>query len=336
MRVNACRFLTLVLFAAAASGQTSTDQSVDRVISLASIEKAQELSEIATTIRSIAEIRSLTVDPSQRSLAVHGTAEQIAMAESLAQELAPRPGQSRDAYEYRMSSGDLVRVYYLAHTATVQDFQAVATTIRSITELRWAFTYNARRALVVRGTLAHMEMTEWLVQQLDQPASGQTASNEYRVPGAADDVVHVYSVKHVAGGQNLQELATLVRSIGDIRRLFTTPLAVAMRGTSEEMALADWLLQKLDQPTSGPDVAEQSQGGREFLMARSGDVVRVFYLRSVTVRDFQDVASAVRTTSKAPHVVTYNALGALAVRGTADQIAVAQGLIDERLKSSQP
>ena len=338
MRVNACRFLTLVLFAAGASGQTSTEQSVDRVISLTSIEKAQELSEIATVIRSIADIKSLTVDPSQRTLAVQGTAEQIAMAESLAQELAPQPGQRRDAYEFTMSGGDLVRVYYLPHSATVQNFQAVVTTIRSITDLRRAFTYNARRAFVVRGTLAQMEMAEWLVQQLDQPAGGQTSSNEYRVPGAADDVVHVYPVKHVDGQQNLQEFATLVRSIGDIRRLFTTPLAIAMRGTSEEMALADWLLQKLDQPTSGPAVVEQSQGegGREFLMARNGDVVRVFYLRSVTVQAFQNVAAEVHTTAKVPRVLTYNALGALAVRGTADQIAAAQALINERLKSSQP
>jgi hypothetical protein len=36
--------------------------------------------------------------------------------------------------------------------------------------------------------------------------------------------------------------------------------------------------------------------------------------------------------ANAPQVIPYNALGALALRGTADQIAAAKGLIDERVK----
>jgi len=45
-------------------------------------------------------------------------------------------------------------------------------------------------------------------------------------------------------------MATDVRSIGNIRRLFTYNLsnALIMRGTAAEMALADWLVKELDQP----------------------------------------------------------------------------------------
>ena len=337
MRVNVFGSLILAACATGVTGQNSAEQGVDRVIYLTSIEKAQEIQEVATVIRSVAEIKSLSADVSQRSLSVHGTAEQIALAESLATELMAGHGSS--AYEYRMSSGDLVHVYHLPHSESIRDFQWAVTTIRSITDLRWAFTYNARRAFVVRGSPGKMEMTGWLVQQLGQPADGRVGSSEYRVRDAADDLVRVYFVKHVESEETLQELATFVRSVGNIRRLFTIgpTIAVATRGTAEEVGLADWLLQKLDQPASGPAGAQQNQGDAapQFQMSSSGDAVRLFYLRNATIQAFQNVASEVRIAARAPKVFTYNALGAMAVRGTADQIAAARNLINERFKNSQ-
>jgi hypothetical protein len=63
-----------------------------------------------------------------------------------------------------------------------------------------------------------------------------------------------------------------------------------------------------------------------------GNVVQVFHLNSVTIQGFQSLATEVRAMANAPQVIPYNALGALALRGTADQIAAAKGLIDERVK----
>jgi hypothetical protein len=151
--------------------------------------------------------------------------------------------------------------------------------------------------------------------------------------------VHVYFVKHVESAENLEELVILVRSVGNIHRLFRTagqPMAIGMRGSAEELGLADWLLQKLDLATSrsAAEVQGQDESTREFYMPGTGDTVRVFYLRDATVQAFQNVASDVRKAGISK-VFTYNALGALAVRGTADQIAVARNVINERFKSSQ-
>ena len=207
MRVSILVSIILAACVSVATGQSSNNQ-VDRVIYLTSIEKSQEIGEVATVIRSITEIRDLSVDASQRSLAVHGTGEQIRVAESLAKELMA--GHSSDAYEYKMSSGDLVRVYYLSHSESIRDFQWVVTTIRQIAALRWAFTYNARRAFVVRGTPSQMEMSEWLAQQLDQP-DGSVGSKEYPVRGddenrdrGDDELVHVDFVKNVERTENLE------------------------------------------------------------------------------------------------------------------------------------
>jgi hypothetical protein len=338
MRVKLFGSLILAICSTAVVGQNSNEQEMDRVIHLTSIEKPRDIQEIATVIRSIGEIKSLSADASARSLSVHGTAEQIALAESLAHELTA--GQGSNGYEYRMSTGDLVHVYYLPHTETVRDFASAATLIRSIADMRWAFTYTTPRAFVVRGKPGQLEMTEWLVQQLDQPADGPSGSREYRVKGAADDLVHVHFVKHVDSAENLQELVVLVRSVGNIRRLFSTSgqtMAVAMRGDAEQLGLADWLLQKLDLPTAGSagEAQDQEASTREFQMPSSGDAVRVFYLRDATVQAFQNAASDVRSVAGVSKVFTYNALGALAVRGTADQIVAARNLINERFKNSQ-
>jgi hypothetical protein len=337
MRTTIYGFTVLAALVTVAAGQSSNEQ--DRVIYLTSIEKPQEMNEVATVIRSIAEIKSMSVDTSQRSLSFHAPAEQARVAELLAKELMA--GQSSDAYEYKMSSGDLVDVHYLPHTETVRDFQSIATTVRSITDLRWAFTYNARRAFVVRGTSAQMEMVKWLVEQFNQ-SDGKAGSNEYPVPDTdthrdrgADELLHVYFVGHPGSGENLEELANTVRSAGNIRRLYTVgqPMAVAMRGTADEMALGDWLLQKLDQTSSSS--GQPDGAARDFRISSSGDLVRVFYLGNVTIGSFQNVAAEVRSAAGAPKVFTYNALGALAVCGTSDQVATAQNLISERFKTPE-
>ncbi len=337
MRVKFFGFLFLAVCSTAARGQSSNEQEMDRVIHLTSVEKPQDIQELATVIRSSGEIKSLSADASERSLSVHGTAEQIALAESLAHELTA--GQGSNAYEFKMSAGDLVHVYYLSHTANMRDFMEEVTTIRSITDTRWAFSYSTARAYVVRAKPAQSEMNEWLVRQFDQSADGRSGSREYRVRGAADDLVHLYFVKHVESAQNLEELVVFVRSVGNIHRLFRTagqPMTVGMRGTSEELGLADWLLQQLDQPTVGSATQAQAQeeSAREFYMPGTGDTVRLFYLRDATVQAFQNVASDVRKAGISK-VFTYNAFGALAVRGTADQIVAARDLIHERFKNSQ-
>lgn len=64
---------------------------------------------------------------------------------------------------------DVVRVFYVSNATTVQEFQEVATAIRSVTEIRRVFTYNAQKALVVRGTVDQVALAEKLLQDLDKP-----------------------------------------------------------------------------------------------------------------------------------------------------------------------
>ena len=101
--------------------------------------------------------------------------------------------------------------------------------------------------MALRGTADQIAVAEWLFNDLDKQ-SQNPGTHEYRLPGGGDDVVRVFYLMHAATAQRLQQIATEVRSMAEIRRLFiyNAPRAVAMRGTAAQIALADRLIQERD------------------------------------------------------------------------------------------
>ncbi len=66
---------------------------------------------------------------------------------------------------------EVVKVFYVTNATSVQEFQEIATAIRTVAEIRRVFTYNAQKAMVVRGTMDQVELAEKLVHDLDKPKS---------------------------------------------------------------------------------------------------------------------------------------------------------------------
>ncbi len=64
---------------------------------------------------------------------------------------------------------DVVKVFYIRNATSVQEFQEIATAIRTVAEIRRVFTYNAQRAMIVRDTIDKVALAEKLVQDLDKP-----------------------------------------------------------------------------------------------------------------------------------------------------------------------
>lgn len=254
MRAKTSGFMIAALFASVACAQAPAEQSVDRVLHFTHTRTVQDLQEIATLIRSMTDIRQVSANPEQKGIALRGAAGQIALAEWLVSELDkpadPRPTDF-SIHEYRPagSNDDVVRVFYLTHAEKTQDLQEIATLIRSIAEIRRLFTYNAPRALALRGTSDQMKLAEWLCNELNKPANRQTegsAAHEYQLSASRDEVVRVYYLTHIKTAQELQEIATLVRSQAAIRWVLTynAPRAMALRGTADQMALAERLIKQ--------------------------------------------------------------------------------------------
>ncbi len=257
MHLKIIGFVTIAFFAAAAFGQAPADGNVERVFHFNNAEVIQDMQEIATVVRSIANVPQASTDAAQRALTVRGTAGQIALAawlfSSLDQPTDTRLKPDASTQEYHVAdSDDVVRVFYLTHTETVQHLAEVATTVRSLVGTRSLFTYNAIRAVVVRGTSAELALAGWLLNDLDQSTNSQrvqdSAIHIYRVVGNGDDVVRVFYLTHAGTVASFQKIVTQVRTTVQIRRLFTynEPRAVAVRGTDDQIAMADKLFKELD------------------------------------------------------------------------------------------
>jgi hypothetical protein len=257
MRAQAIGFVTIAFFASAIFGQTPADGNVEQVFHFVHTEAIQDMMEIATTVRSIADIRHMSTDPPERTMTMRGNAVQIALAEWLFNNLdkpaSTRPTQvSTPEYRVSNSADDRAQVFYLTHTETVQHLQEVATTVRSLVGTPSLFTYNAVRAVVVRGTSAELALAGWLLNDLDQSTNPQrvqdSAIHIYRVADRGDDVVRVFYLTHAGTVASFQKIVTQVRKTAQIRRLFTynEPRAAAARGTDDQIAMADELFKELD------------------------------------------------------------------------------------------
>jgi hypothetical protein len=212
----------------------------------------QQFQEVATTVRTIAEIRRVFTYNSTRALTVRGTADQIAAVAFLVHELnQPADAKRTASSQYQMIDphGETeVRVFYLPYTANVQQFQEVATVIRTIGEVRRIFTYNASRALIIRGTTGQVAFTGWMVQELGKPVTPGTASATYQLhtdDRNGENIVRVFYLKDLPNIAAFQQLATQIRTITKMRRVFTynASMALTLRGNEAELAMAEQMLQ---------------------------------------------------------------------------------------------
>ncbi len=224
-------------------------QDRDRTFYLTHTDTPQQLMEVGTTIRTITDIQQLSADQAQKSVTVHASPGQIAMAEWLFNELDSPAAEPSVPHEYRApgSTDDVVRVFYVTTAPTIQDFQEVSTLVRTISDTRRVFTYNGRKALVIRGTDAQIGLAEWLLKELEPEPSSST--HEYRMAGN-DDVVGVLRIPQAASDQDFQKDVTQIRAATQIKRIFTynKPRAFAVRGTADQIAMAERLTQQLGKP----------------------------------------------------------------------------------------
>jgi hypothetical protein len=300
--------------------------------------------EIATTIRTITEVKNVVTDYAQRSITIEGSPDQVKLAEWLFAALDRPAPVAADAavHQYNMPDGvnNVVRVFYLDRGQTVQQFQELATLVRTIIEVRKVFTYNEIKAAVFRGTADQIAMAEWMIPDIEKSAAGprpHTASKQYLLPadpgpGPNENVTQVFYLANTTTVQNFQELATLLRTIAEVRRVFTynTPRVIAVRGTADQLAFANWLFNELDQPVHGAQSHQSAIYTYPAVGRDEGTTARVFYLsHTPTPQEFQSIATAVRTRAQIRRVFTWNDPRAMALRGTVDQIEAAERILAE-------
>lgn len=63
---------------------------------------------------------------------------------------------------------EVVKVFYLKNPTSVQEFQEIVTAVRSVTDVRKMFTFNAQNAILVRDTVDKVALVEKLLHDVDK------------------------------------------------------------------------------------------------------------------------------------------------------------------------
>ncbi len=219
----------------------------------------------------------------------------------------------------------------MTNAQTVQQFQEIATAIRTVAGIRRIFTYNDTRTVIMRGTPDQMALTDRLFPLMDRPL-GQpvqhAASSQFVIPDPHDDgVTQVFYAANAPTIKDFQELAITLRAITQTGRIFTynDARAIVIRGVANQMDMAAWLFNELDQNQSASSAA-----AHEYQTPGRDDVVRIFDLAHAgNTQNLQDIVSQIRASTNTQRAFSYGSRMGLALRGTAAQMASAEHLVQE-------
>ena len=103
---------------------------------------------------------------------------------------------------------------------------------------------------------------------------------------------------------------------------------MVVRGTSDQLAFAQWLFDELDKPANLGQTTESSLYKYQ-APGETEDSARVFYLPRPSESDLQKIATQIRTAANVQRAYFLSGPRALVLRGSSEQIALGERLIKE-------
>ena len=92
---------------------------------------------------------------------------------------------------------EVVKVFYLKNPTSTQEFSEIVTAVRSVTDVRRMFQFNAENAIVVRDTVDKVALVEKLLHNLDKPKAEVVV--DVIVMDVASDISHNIGAGLVSG-----------------------------------------------------------------------------------------------------------------------------------------
>ena len=220
---------------------------------------------------------------------------------------------------------DTERVFHFANLNTPASFQEVTNILRTVTELDKTVAGPSAETITTTGSAAQIAIADWLVPRLD--ASDGSGSDEYQVPGAADDVVRIIHAEAAQTPAALQELIIVIRTAAEIHRALPSNAtrSIVVRAPSERAKLASWLVNELLSPPSSTPA--------EFLLANDfprnpQKRIHIYVLQKAnTPASLQETVNIFRTVADLTRVLPFNQTHAVVARGNDQQIAICDWLI---------
>lgn len=253
----------IVLFSLLAHGQNSVEPAIDKVLYFSQADGKTFMQQVSNAIRAVTDLPA-TMDLAQKSLALHGTTDQVEVAEWLFVQLdqapsgqVPPPGRTvaGKTLPGRNGSPEPVEILYYPPASTPVQMQETVNTIRAITEIVRLMPVPDQKAVALRGEADRVALAEWLFGKLEPTEnSTSTAPSEFHFPLANDpshsDVTRIFYLPATTTPQDLQKVVNEVRAATHVARLMPAPKqhALVLRATDSQVSGAAELIQKIETP----------------------------------------------------------------------------------------
>jgi hypothetical protein len=282
---------------------------------------AQSLQEAETIVRSVASVPQVSVDLSTATLTFTGPVGGVNFAEWVLPQIDKAAGDDA-VHEYKSPSGDIGRVNFVPNVQKPQELQELLTVLRTVADVQKIFTFSSNHALVLLGPDWQVAFAEWIIDQIDRPIQQKpdSAPHEFTVGGpdyrGLGHGARLNFLSNVTAPRQTQELLTVLRTVGDVQKIFSyqTSHAFVLRAGDSDLQRAEWLIQQLDLP------AGQTPGPASFTAPGGDDVTRVFRLRDTAPQGIQAAVTGIRSDLNIKKIFPM-APATIVLRGTADQIA---------------
>ena len=323
------KLAAFAFFAACAWSQDTT-----RVYHFANLKTAASFQEVANIFRIVDDISQVTVQASSDSLTVSGNAVQLATADWLFPQLdqsSAKPGPANQTYTTTGDQGT-IRVYHLTHTGSRAQLQEIINVLRSTADVPRVSPVSDSTTIALRGTADQAGVADWLVSLLDAAApTPGTPIQSHQIAAKLDTEIRLAHLSHATDPKSLQEVVNTMRTIGDMNRAFPVNSVgvVVFRGTTEQVALGEWLLGQVDLAAGQQGPAPHQQ----LFTApwdKSTSQARVFYFaHAESPQAIQEITNAVRVNAHINRAYPCMGTRLLALRGSPEQIAQAADLISQ-------
>jgi hypothetical protein len=123
---------------------------------------------------------------------------------------------------------------------------------------------------------------------------------------------------------DLTAMVTAIRTVADLQRVFPfeSGKAVILRGPSDPVAVAEWLIHEMGKPSDPRATHETSLPGV------TDGVVRLFFVgQKTSVADLAALVTQIRTTAAIMRIFPLSQSAAVLLRGRPDQISTAELLV---------
>jgi type II secretory pathway component GspD/PulD (secretin) len=232
--------------ASAASAQ------VERTLHVTGPSDPRFLPQIATTLRTVADIRNVSLNQADATISIEGTPAEIELGEWVFRQL-DQPIDSPTVPQFRIPGGkdEVVEVIRLSLANNPQYIQEMLTILRTVADIQKIFNYTPVAAIALRGKSGEVAMSEWLVHQLEQePPTADSGVHQFTAQGKPDDIVRVVYMIHNKTPKATQEALTAARMQGHIMKAFnlSNAHAIIIRGTAPQLDQAERLIAQVDRP----------------------------------------------------------------------------------------